>query len=192
MNENQVILIFKKNSKSKNQRFYLYSADEESLIFVAEKQPDHEWIISQDSVNLNKTNDYFVGILMKAKQNQSKNVSSSLSNTYIGIINNQEIVRVRKIDNYLQNYNISFLNDQNNFGNDKNKVDSNFIECLTQLNQESYFTQSFSFKYDDKICLSLEFGEKNEYVIKYSEPINCFKAFCSAISIILISMKQNK
>lgn len=194
MNENVGILIFK-NKKIKNPRFYLYSEDQESLILVAEKQDDHdhEWIISTDSINLNRTNESYIGILQKAHKNQSKNIASSLVNTYVGLINNQEIIRVRKIDNSLQNYSISFLYNPNKDQSFHTQPsDDNNIETLTQINQDSYFSQKYEFKYDGKICFSLKQDAKDEYIIKYSDPIDFFKAFCSAISIVLIFTKQNK
>ena len=57
---NESLIIYKHNKKIKNPRFYMYSEDQESLILVAEKQQDHdhEWIISQDSINLNRTNKF--------------------------------------------------------------------------------------------------------------------------------------
>lgn len=196
MNENAGILIFK-CKKLKNPRFYLYSEDQESLILVAEKQDDHnhEWIISQDSINLNRTNEFYVGFLQKAHKNQSKSLTSSLINTYVGFINNQETIRVRKIDNSLQNFSISFLNDSdenkefNSQNNEKDNISSFSIETLTQINQESFYSQHFEFKYNNKVCFSIKQTAKDEYILNYSNPINSFKAFCSAISIISILTK---
>lgn len=203
---NESLIIYKHNKKIKNPRFYMYSEDQESLILVAEKQQDHdhEWIISQDSINLNRTNKFFIGILQKAQKNQSKSVAPSLINTYVGFINNHEIIRVRKIDNSLQNYSISFLFDPNKdkfhqiqtqFNANELKASINetdsYIESLTQINNESYVSQLFEFKYDNKICFSIKQNAKDEYIVKYLEPIDHFKAFCAAISIILIISKQN-